>query len=576
MTHGLLLGWRPFSRGCRSSQTCGAACGTLPPPTQRHTSRRVTAPRRGARLHGDDDCLPGKFLRLLEPLKHNQKLQTTEPCQRTHAASPVRVVEADAVPCRLQSTDGHSNNWSFSTTRLNWHVAELAARCGGVLLVDATRSSTKRFPDALSKTVPIWAATLNLAVATLRDERGWPPGSCSTSEWRSGVALPPWVGENEAVAINARLPEWTAALTAVGADVAGLSAALAKPLRVLWLSQASPMWGLPDPSALQFTPLICVSASAPMSGHGHRRTHDEQPEGVGPQEPSASRAYSYVPGAGDDEEAWSRGLTPELFWRHRAQLLRCDDVLAAIDKLAAPQPAASGGTSSHARQPNRFAPRAPALSSRATGLHDLPPAGIGLFAANAAAASGPPIAAGGVRWLADTRIGCASFALLRDPSQLWRTTDALLLCDDEGDDEATSAAAAALDAPAGAVLCVRVARAKVDRESLAPALTAAVVFADAHLAAGRTLVIACPDGVERAPAVAVALLAACFTEEPAAGQSLPLVRFSGKALPCAAASKVLTRRWLAFVSAHHADARPTRGLLKQAFQWLCGGATSDA
>ena len=491
--------------------------------------------------------------------------------------APLRAAGTDAVPCCLQSTDGHTNNWSFSTTRLNWHVAELAARCGGVLLVDATRSSTKRFPDALSKTVPIWAATVNLAVAMHRDERGWPPGSAS--EWRAGVALPPWVGENEAAGINARLPEWTAALKAVGADVAGLSAALVKPLRVLWLSQASPLWGLPDAATLPFTPLICVSASAPLSGHGHRRTHDVQAEGADAQElPEliTSRAYSYVPGAGDDEEAWSHGLTPELFWRHRAHLLHSDDVLAAIDTLVAPQPAVVRGAPHHASQPTRFAPRAPALSSRPTGLHDLPPAGIGLFAACAAAACGPPIAAGGVRWLGDTRLGCASFALLRDPSQLWRTTDALLLCDDEGGDEATAAAASALEAPAGAVLCVRVARAKMDRESLAPALTAAAAFADAHLAAGRTLVVACPDGMERAPAVAVALLAACFTEEPASLQSLPLVRFSGLALPCAAASKVLTRRWLAFVSAHHTDARPTRGLLKQAFQWLRGGATSDA
>ena len=474
--------------------------------------------------------------------------------------------------CFHQSTDGHSNNWSFSTTRLNWHVAEIAARCGGVLLVDATRSSTKRFPDALSKTVPIWAATLNLAVAMHRDEQGWP--HVLAPEWRAGVALPPWVGENEAAGINTRLSEWTAALAAVGADVAGLSAALVKPLRVLWLSQASPLWGLPDPAALPFTPVICVSASTPLSGHGHRRTHDEQSEDVGVQglpELSASRTYSYVPGAGDDEEAWSRGLTPALFWRHRAQLLRSDDLLAAIDALVAPQRAAVDGTLSPASEPTRFLPRAPTLSSRATGLHDLPPAGIGLFAASAA--SGPPIAAGGVRWLGDTRLGCASFALLRGASQLWRTTDALLLCDDKGGDEATAAAASALEAPAGAVLCVRVARAKVDRESLAPALTAAVAFADAHLAAGRTVVIACPDGAERAPAVAVALLAACFTEEPASGQSLPLTRFSGQALPCTAVSKVLTRRWLAFVSAHHADARPTRGLLKQAFQWLRGGAT---
>ncbi len=27
-------------------------------------------------------------------------------------------------------------------------------------------------------------------------------------------------------------------------------------------------------------------------------------------------SYSYVPGAGDDEESWARGLTPALFWQH--------------------------------------------------------------------------------------------------------------------------------------------------------------------------------------------------------------------------------------------------------------------
>lgn len=47
--------------------------------------------------------------------------------------------------CYFKSTDGHQNNWSFSTTRLNWNVAELAASRGGVVIVDATRKG-KRFP----------------------------------------------------------------------------------------------------------------------------------------------------------------------------------------------------------------------------------------------------------------------------------------------------------------------------------------------------------------------------------------------------------------------------------------------
>jgi hypothetical protein len=116
--------------------------------------------------------------------------------------------------CYFKSTDGHQNNCTFSVTRLNWHVAELAAQRGGVIIVDATRKG-KRFPvsgaacgvqdihgrggcarwtpdtwhanakrtaqahccrdccgcvlqDALSKTIPIWAAVLNRAVARVR------------------------------------------------------------------------------------------------------------------------------------------------------------------------------------------------------------------------------------------------------------------------------------------------------------------------------------------------------------------------------------------------------------------------
>lgn len=47
--------------------------------------------------------------------------------------------------CYFKSTDGHQNNCNFSVTRLNWHVAELAAQKGGVMVVDATRKG-KRFP----------------------------------------------------------------------------------------------------------------------------------------------------------------------------------------------------------------------------------------------------------------------------------------------------------------------------------------------------------------------------------------------------------------------------------------------
>lgn len=47
--------------------------------------------------------------------------------------------------CYFKSTDGHNGTWSFSTVRLNLHIAELAAARGGCIIVDATRRG-KTFP----------------------------------------------------------------------------------------------------------------------------------------------------------------------------------------------------------------------------------------------------------------------------------------------------------------------------------------------------------------------------------------------------------------------------------------------
>lgn len=38
---------------------------------------------------------------------------------------------------------------------------------------------------------------------------------------------------------------------------------------------------------------------------------------VGGQGGGQTYSYTYVPGAGDDEESWAEGLTPALFWKHQ-------------------------------------------------------------------------------------------------------------------------------------------------------------------------------------------------------------------------------------------------------------------
>lgn len=119
--------------------------------------------------------------------------------------------------------------------------------------------------------------------------------------WDSSLHLPLWVSDTERGAIEDRLETWTDELEAVGADLASI-ASLKKPLRPLWISQRTVIWlnEVPDHDSWDFTPIILVSGSC----------------STGPiqQMTSSEFSWNYISGAGDDEESWSRGLTPSLFW----------------------------------------------------------------------------------------------------------------------------------------------------------------------------------------------------------------------------------------------------------------------
>ena len=60
---------------------------------------------------------------------------------------------------------------------------------------------------------------------------------------------------------------------------------------------------------LDFTPLVLLSCSPARSENMH----------------SAHHSWKYIQGAGDDEENWSRGLTPELFWKNKDLILKSDN-----------------------------------------------------------------------------------------------------------------------------------------------------------------------------------------------------------------------------------------------------------
>ena len=170
--------------------------------------------------------------------------------------------------------------------RLNLNVAAAAAAAGGCVIVDATKRGKvrcllffqshchaqarnvgwfgrgqafrqlplaaacplQRFPDAMSKTIPMWAAVMNRAVARLRGlgsggaaaaavgrnaaagaaTEGGAAAACAAAAaaaaaagepWDCDVHLPPWVSEVEANSIRQRLEGWTDQLLEVSMDV---------------------------------------------------------------------------------------------------------------------------------------------------------------------------------------------------------------------------------------------------------------------------------------------------------------------------------------------------------------------
>ncbi|CCX12019.1 tRNA A64-2'-O-ribosylphosphate transferase [Pyronema domesticum] len=189
----------------------------------------------------------------------------------------------------FKSTDGHTNEWSFSLRRLNLSLLSLLSSSGGAIIVDSTRRG-KRFPDSLAKTIPIWIAVIN---SILFPEIFPKPVLYTT---------PLAVSANEAAAIERLLPGFVDDLKELGVQLPKLK----KPLRPIFISPDSP---LPEekPSWGDFVPLVLVTASRMQKGTG----------GEG----------EYIQGAGDDHEGWAAecGLTPGVFWRFHEKIMAAQD-----------------------------------------------------------------------------------------------------------------------------------------------------------------------------------------------------------------------------------------------------------
>jgi hypothetical protein len=204
--------------------------------------------------------------------------------------------------CYFKSTDGHDKQWDFNIRRLNSHFLEFIYKHNTVFVVDSTGNPAKVYPDALSKTIPIWSMVMNRLFCA--------DGADGADDDTASVILPDVISERESrelhETVERKINDWVELAKSVLPEHL---LELAKQKNHNNIKKIIPIFVssrdsfdasvLMDASTIK---IICVSAGSSNT----TRTDD-----------------TYILGAGDDEEMWSHGLTAEMFWNQPGEFLKC-------------------------------------------------------------------------------------------------------------------------------------------------------------------------------------------------------------------------------------------------------------
>ncbi|PYH40825.1 initiator tRNA phosphoribosyl transferase family protein [Aspergillus saccharolyticus JOP 1030-1] len=247
----------------------------------------------------------------------------------------------------FKSTDGHTGVWDFSFRRLNLQVLSVAREFGGCIIVDSTRRG-KLMPDALSKTIPIWAAVLNRAL--FPNEPAY-----------HAVQFPPnFLPASEESQIERRIDGFVKSLEDLNLNLPTLTTQLSRPIRLAWANRAyfHPTTLLTNPA--EYNLLVLCSASQRIHG-------------------AEVSAGGYIQGAGDDAESWALGLTPPLFWEHRAAILATEEekLPGLIAQLVTQSQGQSGTASGKDGHPGKAVLIAPTRNLYLGVAGDFPPSDDG-------------------------------------------------------------------------------------------------------------------------------------------------------------------------------------------------------
>jgi hypothetical protein len=247
--------------------------------------------------------------------------------------------------CYFKSTDGHTGYEVFNTKRLNLHVAKLASKSVGLIIVDSTRRG-KTFPDSMKSTVfksesydttnltfystiqiPIWIAVINSILfdkgENFSEYFKIIPNSMSTNQYSN-------ICENIQRFMNS--PEFSEFRLMIQNE---LSQQLKKPMKIFWANTTidrSINWPsedieelifLPDTEPnheLPYIPIILFSCSSVFNEQDMILWREEH-------------SWMYIQGAGDDEENWSNGLTPSVFWRYNDEVLSSSEPAQIVNHM---------------------------------------------------------------------------------------------------------------------------------------------------------------------------------------------------------------------------------------------------
>jgi tRNA A64-2'-O-ribosylphosphate transferase len=223
----------------------------------------------------------------------------------------------------FKSTDGHAGQWDLNLKRMNLQALQVMK--DGCIIVDVTTRG-KRFPDALSKTIPIWCCVISRALVRYRTKHG-----VFNADWDTRLhTLASSVSQSEAAQIEDRLEGFVDKLMASSVDLSSIDKMLIKPLRPLWVHPATrmfaglgykaPLWKVNE---LPFIPIVCLSAS--LKGDDNILPNPN--------------SFHYIQGAADDFEMYAPGLTPQMYHQHLRSIpldsVTYDELIALIERCTA-------------------------------------------------------------------------------------------------------------------------------------------------------------------------------------------------------------------------------------------------